>query len=107
MIAVGPLFPKQEDMEKHKTVFLASCVDTSAPDQGDPIAFDALSSSTASLSVPANNRELKRMEDHLASRYVEKDVRHRFRTISGDEYDCVDFNRQPGVIAIGVSSFLT
>lgn len=42
-------------------------------------------------------QELARMEAHLRSRYDASDVRHSFTLATGDEIDCVDIDKQPGL----------
>jgi hypothetical protein len=44
-----------------------------------------------------NPEALKRMEAHVRSLYEPRDVRHSFALTTGDEIDCVDINKQPGL----------
>ncbi len=44
-----------------------------------------------------NPAERTRMEAHLKSRYDKSDVKHDFKLPSGDDVDCVDIAKQPGM----------
>ena len=42
-------------------------------------------------------QELARMEEHVRAQVDRRDVRHAFQLPTGDEVDCVDIDKQPGM----------
>jgi hypothetical protein len=76
-------------------VSIAAC--SAGPDGSPAASSNSPASGAAAFNANAPPEEAVRVQAYLDSRYLRTDVRHQFKSALGDDIDCVDVAREPGV----------